>query len=347
MTTKPLDHYKKYGWAVSEKNLETLPPTAPKAANDLAKWLTLDGRKKALITWLGCVNPVDTRIHGTFWHIGAWTQRMAHSNPNQANIAACWPEDDDGNPIPARNAVEEVKKKYDSDMRSCWKVPKGSYLVGCDASGIQLRILAHYMKSEEYRDAILSGDSKLGTDIHSLNKRALGPVCHTRDDSKTFIYAWLLGAGIPKIASILKTNNANAKIAVDNFLKALPELNRLKSVDIKRDASKGFFTGLDGRKVKCNSEHLMLAGYLQNGESVIMKTAMVRWHRLLQKECINFKVVDFVHDEWQVEVIGSKEDAERAGEIMAEAIRWTGDKLNLFCPLDGEPKIGFNWKDTH
>lgn len=176
--TRDLEHYKRYGWKVNEDNLKTLPETAPEAAKDLAKWLTLEGRRSSLEEWLGCVSE-DGRIHGKFWHIGAWTHRMSHSSPNQANIPACWP---DG--LEPKSAVEEVKKKYDSELRALFKTDH--YLVGADAEGIQLRILAHYMKSEEYRDAILRGKKEDSTDIHNLNKRALGSICRTRDDAKTF-----------------------------------------------------------------------------------------------------------------------------------------------------------------
>jgi len=336
-TTRDLDHYKKYGWKCSEENLKTLPEDAPEAARDLAKWLTLEGRRSSLQEWLQCVQE-DGRIHGKFWHIGAWTHRMSHSSPNQANIPACWPKDKEGNPIEPKTAVEEVKYKYDDKLRALFKT--SHFLVGADASGIQLRILAHYMESEEYKEAILDGD------IHTLNQGALGALCRTRDVAKTFIYAWLLGAGIAKIASILGCTIAQAKEAEKNFLKALPGLRKLKKIIIPRDAARGFFSGLDGRKVPCNSEHLMLAGYLQNGESVIMKHATVLWTKTAKTKGLRFRLLDLVHDEWQVEC-PTKEEAEEVGKLMCQALRDVGEALGMFCPMDGEYRVGINWKETH
>lgn len=337
-----LEHFERYGWKVSEANLETLPPEAPKEAKMLAEWLTLEGRRSSLQEWLNCVKP-NGRIHGKFWNIGAWTQRMAHSSPNQANTVACWPEGET-----PKSPVEEVKAKYDSDMRALFKVPEGDYwLVGCDAEAIQLRILAHYMRSEEYVKAILKGDKDKGTDIHSVNMRALGSACRDRDTAKTFIYAWLLGAGTPKVASILNSTTAIAKVSEKNFLESLPELDSLKKVQVKRDAARGYFIGIDGRKVMCDSDHLMLAGYLQNAEAVIMKMATLVWYKRATLEGIDFKFVNFVHDEWQVEVHGSKEDAERMGQIMADALVTVGEDLDFFCPLAGSYVVGKNWKETH
>jgi DNA polymerase I len=337
-----LPNFQRYGWKCSEDNLQTLPKTAPEAAFDLVTWLTLEGRRSSLVEWLNNYDPLTGRIHGKFWNIGAWTGRMSHSSPNQANIPAIL----DKTP---ETAVEHVKDRYNAKMRECFRasvMPSECYLVGTDAEGIQLRILTHYMKSTAYRDAVVSGDSSLGTDIHSMNKKALGSICSSRDDAKTFIYAWLLGAGLAKIASILSCTIPQAKNAERNFLAALPDLKRVKEFIVPTDARKGFFIGLDGRRVKHNNEHKMLAGYLQNGEAVVMKRAATLWKQWAEAEGIQYKLVDFVHDEWQTEVY-SKRDAERIGELQSNAIEQTGKDLGLFCPLAGKYKVGKNWKETH
>lgn len=335
--------YERYGWMVNEKNLSTLPDTAPQAIKDLVRWQTLEGRRSSLEEYLGLVTE-DERIHGKFWHIGAWTHRMSHSNPNSANISSVW--DEGRTPT---NAVEEVKAKYDSRMRALFHAggEEDEWLVGTDASGIQLRVLTHYLKSPEYRDAILKGNSADGTDIHSVNRDALGLSHLVRDDAKTFIYAWLLGASIPKIREILNCSMAQAKTAETNFITRTHGLKALKEGEVKRDAMRGYFIGLDGRTVHCDSEHLMLAGYLQNGESVIMKMATLLWYKWAKERGINFRLVNFVHDEWQVIVKGRDTAAETLGRLQRQALEQVGRDLNLFCPLAGETNIGRNWKETH
>jgi len=332
-------HYKHYGWKCNEDNLKTLPTSAPEAAKSLAQWLTLEGRRSSLQEWVNCCGD-DGRIHGKFWHIGAWTQRMSHSSPNQANIPSVFV----GTPT---TPVEEIKARYDPHLRALFEADDDAYLVGCDADGIQLRILAHYMESSVYRDAILSGDKALGTDIHSTNQKALGSVCKTRDDAKTFIYAWVLGASVPKIASILGCSIPQASAAVNAFLDSLPELRRLKSIVIPTYVARGGFTGLDGRFVPCTSQHLMLAGMLQSAEATIMKHANVMWRQSLTKAGIKYKQVDFVHDEWQTVVYGSYAAAEAAGRLQAKSIELTSNKLGMFCPVSGSYVIGKNWKETH
>jgi DNA polymerase I len=333
-----LDHYERYGWTVDEENLSTLPASAPKAAKDLAKWLAMEGRRRNLTEWIGYVQD-DSRIHGKFWGIGAWTHRMAHSAPNQGNIASPF----HGDP---KTPVEEVKAKYDHQLRSMWQSTPGHLLVGTDLDAAQLRVLSCVMKSETWRDAIMKGDKKLGTDIHSVNMGALGSVCRDRDTSKTFIYAWLLGASIHKVVEIFSCSIKQASEANEKFLAAFPELKKLKELKIPADASRGYFIGLDGRKVMCDSKHLMLAGYLQNGEAVIAKHWTVKWRRKAKADGLWFKHVDFVHDEVQVEV-QTEEDALHLVKIQKEAMEEVNKDLELFCPMDIEYKIGKNWLESH
>lgn len=330
------EHFDFYGWTVGETNLQTLPEDATEGAKRLAEWLTLEGRRSSLEEWLGCVRE-DGRIHGKFWNIGAWTHRMSHSAPNQANIFSPF----HGEP---RNAVEQVKSDYDTSLRALWCTDK--ILVGTDADGIQLRLLAHYMESETYRDAILEGVKEDETDIHNLNRRALGLNHLNRDDAKTFIYAWLLGAGTAKVASILRTGARQARQAMDNFLESIPELGELKRRKIPSDARRGYFEGLDGRKVICDSEHLMLAGYLQNGEAVAMKMWIREWRKMAKEIGLWFRQVDFVHDEVQVEV-ETEEDAKTLIEVQQKAMEKVSEDLGLFCPLTVSGDVGKNWAETH
>lgn len=331
--------FARYGWTMSEANLNTLPDTAPVGAKRLAEWLTIEGRRSSLEEWLGHVG-ADSRIHGRFTHIGAWTGRMAHSAPNQANIPSAF----HGTP---KTAVEEVKARYDGDFRALWCTPEGSWLVGTDAEGIQLRVLAHLMQSEEYVHAIVSGKKEDETDIHNLNRKALGMSHITRDMAKTFIYAFLLGAGNAKIAQILKVNTREAGQAVDNFMESIQGLSELKKKIIPYVAKRGWFRGLDGRKVKVPSEHKALAGMLQNGESVIMKHSALQWTRQAKQQGFDFKLVTWPHDEWQTEVAGDYSTAERLGDLQRQSIVDTGLKFSMLCPLAGSTDIGRNWKDTH
>lgn len=252
---------------------------------------------------------------------------MSHTRPNMANI-------------PGHGSV------LGDEMRSLWMAEKDHVLVGVDADGIQLRILAHYMEDQSFIDALTKGRKEDGTDAHTLNWRALGSACASRDVAKTFIYAFLLGAGTGKISQILGCSNTEAAEAVHNFLAYYPGLRDLKDYRIPSDAARGYFVGLDGRLVACDSEHLMLAGYLQNGEAVVMKTANLIWRQKLEEEKIPYRQVNFVHDEWQVQ-FQSLTDATKGSNIIVSSIAEAGLQLSVKCPLAGNAIIGTNWLETH
>lgn len=342
--TERLEHFKTYGWKVNEVNLDTLPPESPSAARTLAKWLTLEGRRGDLEEWLSAYDTASQRIHGRFNGIGAWSHRMSHVAPNQGNIFSNFTLDMCKGPEPT--AVEEVKLRFNGLLRSLWKAEDGKWLVGTDAEGIQMRVLAHYIDDPVYTEAIVNGNKEDGTDVHSLNRAKLGQVCRSRADAKTFIYAWLLGAGVGKVAEILGCNQAQARAAMDNFINTTPGLSELKRDRIPADARRGYFIGLDGRKVICKYERLFITGYLQNGEAVVMKHANVLWRKWAEEEGIDYKQIDFVHDEWVCEC-PTYEEAVALGVLQVRAIETVGEELDLNCKLAGESKIGSTWLDVH
>lgn len=328
-----LEEYQLTGWTVSEENLATLPDSAPKEAKLLVRHILLTRRLTTLDEWKLHYNDRTQRIHGEVRAIGTWTHRAAHKNPNTGNIA-------------------RVSSDFGAEMRSLWRAGRGFRQIGCDAEGIQLRILAHYMDDAEFTQALVSGRSEDGTDVHTLNWRKLngnGNICKDRTTAKTFIYSYLLGAGVGKTAQIFSCSEAEAREARDRFQNSFPGLGRLKNELIPYDAQRGWFEGLDGRPVMCDSEHLMLAGYLQNGESIVMKHANWKWRDDLKRDKLQVYQMAYVHDEWQVRFPDKyPEDVQiHIGKTMADAITWAGIDLGVKCPLAGSFKIGNNWKDCH
>lgn len=326
--SEKLEEFRKYGWTLSEENLGTLPTDAPEAAKSLTRYIMLTRRLSTLEEWKGWYNDGSRSIHGSINSIGTWTHRASHKNPNTGNIA-------------------RVSSEFGSEMRSLWQAGPGHRQVGCDAEGIQLRILAHLMDDSEFTKALVSGRSEDGTDVHTLNWRILGDVCKDRTTAKTFIYSYLLGAGAGKTASIFGCSIQEATKARSKFVEAFPGLQRLREEIIPEDAKRGYFIGIDGRPVMCDNAHLMLAGYLQNGEAIIMKEANWQWRSRLLKEKIPFWQMGWVHDEWQTRTIDDEDVANYIGQIQAEEIKRAGETFDLKCELAGSYKIGYNWKDCH
>jgi DNA polymerase-1 len=291
-------------------------------AKMIAEYLMLQKRVAQIESWMEALGE-DNRVHGRVITNGAVTGRMSHHSPNMAQV-------------PNASSV------YGHECRECWTVEDGNVLVGCDASGLELRMLAHYMKDEDYVKAVVSGSSKDGTDIHTKNQKAAG--LQTRDQAKTFIYAFLYGAGPAKIGSIVGGGAKEGQKLIDAFLKATPALKSLRD-RVSKYAGKGYVPGLDGRKIWVRSEHAALNSLLQGAGAIVMKKALVLFNDKIKANKWPVKFVANVHDEFQFEC--HPDIAELAGKAAKQSIIDAGTYFKLRCPLDGEYKVGKSWKDTH
>jgi DNA polymerase I-like protein with 3'-5' exonuclease and polymerase domains len=291
-------------------------------AQVIAEYLMLNKRISQIESWMDAVGK-DGRVHGRVITNGAVTGRMTHSSPNMAQI-------------PNSSSI------YGPECRECWSVEDGNVLVGCDASGLELRMLAHYMKDEDYVRTVCEGSSKDGTDVHTVNQKAAG--LNSRDSAKTFIYAFLYGAGDSKIGSIIGgTAKEGAKLK-SKFLSQTPALAKLIE-RVGKAAAKGCVPGLDGRRIWVRSEHAALNSLLQGAGAIVMKKALVLFNDKIKVNKWPVKLVANVHDEFQFECPQSI--AEDAGKAARMSIIEAGVCYNLRCPLDGEYKIGRNWRETH
>lgn len=272
------------------------------------EYLTLSKRLGMLKSWLDAVN--GSRIHGYVNSCGAVTGRMTHSKPNMAQIPS------------------------ESTYRECFTVEEGNVLVGADASGLELRCLAHYMKDEGYIKELLDGD------VHSATQTAAQLA--TRADAKRFTYALLYGAGDAKLGAILGGTARDGKRARDSYLRNMPAFGRLVR-KVESLASEGSLPGIDGRRVWIRHQHAALNTLLQSCGAIVMKQALVIAYNKLCN--VPHKFVANVHDEFQVET--APEHADLVGRTLVQSIIEAGEQLNLRCPLDGEYKVGKTWAETH
>lgn len=312
-------------------------------AKRIAEFLLLNKRCSQLAegsqAWLKKISPLTHRIHGSVNTNGAVTGRMTHFNPNLAQVPAGY-------------------SPYGKECRELFTPPKGYKQVGCDASSLELCCLGHYLArwdEGEYSRAVTEGEKEDGTDAHTLTKKALG--IDSRDVAKTFMYAWLYGAGDEKLAKILSCSPAKAKKLKKQFLTNLPALGLLKKAIEEKVKAKGFLQAVDGRLLKIRSPHSALNTLLQSAGAIIMKVALVLYDEEMQKRgyrnsgfeygssSYDYEFMGNIHDETQQSV--RPELAEEAGKLFAESITKAGDVLNFRCPLSGESKIGDSWKDTH
>ena len=310
----------------------TLKESDIREAKLIAEYLLLQKRISQIDSWLEAVD-VDGRVHGRVITNGAVTGRMTHHSPNMAQVP---------------NSGSE----YGEECRALWTVEKGYKLVGIDASGLELRMLAHYMNDDAYTNEVVSGD------IHTANQKAAG--LENRNQAKTFIYAFLYGAGATKIGKITGGGATEGQKLIDRFLSNTPKLKILREKVSRIYQSSGTLPSLDGRRLQVRSDHAALNTLLQGAGAVVMKQALVLLDKKLKSAKIDYKFVANVHDEWQIEVEETR--AEEVGKMGVESIKEAGEvfeyddvdeKGNVYrrkgmrCPLTGEYNVGYNWKETH
>lgn len=299
---------------VDEKVLQGI--TDIPEAELIKEFLLLQKRIAQVESWVEAVAR-DGRVHGRVITNGAITGRMSHQSPNMAQVPA-------------------VYSPYGKECRELWVVPEGYKLVGVDASGLELRILSHYMNDKEYIDAIINGD------IHTTNQNLAG--LSTRDQAKTFIYAFIYGAGDEKLGTICGGSRNYGKEIKNRFLSRTPALaNFRKRVD--KATGKGWLRGIDGRKLRIRNRHSALNTLIQGGGAIVMKKALILLEEQVSKHKLKARPVANVHDEFQYEVLETH--AEDFGSLAVDSIINAGKELGIRCPLNGEYKYGNNWQETH
>lgn len=294
----------------------------------LSEYLLINKRLGQLFSgkqaWLNLFKD-DGKIHGSVNHMGCVTSRCTHNNPNMAQV-------------PAGSAP--FGKECRSLFRANTEKTKGYKLLGCDASGLELRCLAHYMAiydSGAYADVVLNGD------IHTANQQAAG--LETRNQAKTFIYGFLYGAGDEKIGKIIGRGSKEGKKIKEAFLKKTPALKKLREAVGKKAVESKVLKGLDGRLIPIRHEHAALNTLLQSAGAIICKTWYVFVAEEMKKQNIDGYIAAFIHDELQI--IVKETDVERLGKITKEAMKKVEQHFKFRCPLDSDFKVGDNWSETH
>jgi DNA polymerase I-like protein with 3'-5' exonuclease and polymerase domains len=256
----------------------------------------------------------DTRIHGNINAQGAATGRCTHSQPNIAQVSG------------------------DHRARELWISDPGDVVVGADLSGLELRMLAHFMAkydNGEYAKVLLTGD------IHTHNQHAAG--LSSRSLAKSFIYAYLYGAGDKKIAMVCDCSVTDARKLRERFQKEIPALAKVQDAVRFETVKTGKVRLPDGRQVPVRSEHAALNTLLQGSGAIVSKYWMVE----ASKEAMRHRAhqLAYIHDELQYSC--PKSCADDFGKAVTAAATKAGELLNLNIRIDAEYRVGNTWAETH
>lgn len=333
----------RYGWRPKD-----LTPTGKPMINEkilskmeypeaqlMLKFQLIEKRLEQVTAWLSHVAP-DGRIHGGVNTIGTVTLRCSHSNPNLGQVPA-------------------VRTRFGRQCRKLFGPGDlGEVQIGSDASGLELRCLANRLwewDGGEYANHLLNGD------IHTVNMEAGG--LKTRDQSKTAFYAFLYGSGDANLGRTIafhesltqKQKDSYGSMSMtaigkqyrDNMMRNLQALGKLQQYLTMRVQKYGYIESLHGAHIPIRSPHMALNTQLQCDGAVISKVAMILMAPKVK--ALGGGFMAHVHDEWQC--FGPRKNADKIGAAMVEGMRLAGEELGVKIPIDGEYKIGNNWRDCH
>jgi hypothetical protein len=312
-------------------------------------------RRNQIAGWIGNTRR-DHRIQAEANPQGTPTGRARHRIvANVPKVSVYENKEDKDDPKNGQKIWYPEKQNvfFGTEMRSLFSAGPDSniVLVGRDATGIELRCFAHYVNDKKYTNIILNED------IHSYHQEMAGLA--TRDMAKTFIYAFLYGAGDEKIGSIVMPDGTKAeKIAIGKELKAQfmaanPKLDKLVK-GVKKASRRGFLIGIDGRKLMMRvnkqgriAENKALNTLLQGADAQIMTYARVWLYDKVKehgwsKDCI--KVLDYHDEETYQSTVERSEDLK---EVMIQSVVEAGLHYNFNLPLAASAEIGKTWAEIH
>lgn len=273
--------------------------------------------------WLKQVTS-EGRIHHVC-QLATNTGRNAHSRPNLGQVSS------------------------DPRCRALFLPGPGFVQVGADASGLELRMLGHYLAffdGGRFADIVVNGD------IHQINADAVGV---TRKAVKSITYCFIYGGGDEKLGMttnpLLKGDKAKrlGKEIRRKFTEAIPGLQSLLSA-VAEKAKGDVLKGLDGRLIRLQGKkHAALNYLLQSAGAIVCKSWVVETHRCIANEDlilgVDYQPLGFIHDEQQLAVTPTHVPLIK--NILVNTMPIVGEDLGLKVPLAAEAQQGSSWADCH
>jgi DNA polymerase I len=329
----------RFGWKPKDYGTDGKPTLSEEVldkmkfpvAKHISEYLMIDKRLGMLSNgnsaWIKLYNEETKSIHGRVNTLGAGTSRCTHSRPNLAQIPA-------------------VRAPWGKECRELFEPPKGMKLYDVDLSGIELRMLAHYMTpwdNGKYGDIIINAD------IHQANADAAG--IDSRDTMKTLMYARLYGSGMQNLADVSGLPVKVIKEKMANLDKNIPALKSLTDAVKHTIKTKGYVTALDKRRIYCSSEHASLNYLLQSAGAIVAKMWMnfsvEEMSKLGYELGKDYYQVAFIHDQYDWVYDPKQITHEVLYKASQDALDRVQEDLKIRMKLDCAACSGDNFSEVH
>ncbi len=277
------------------------------------------------------VNPETGRIHTSFNQTVAATGRLSSSDPNLQNIP--------------------IRTELGREIRKGFVAEDGHLFFGADYSQIELRILAHFSGDEAFVRAF-----REGIDVHRQTAAVIFEVpldevtSEMRSRAKTINFATLYGQGDFSLARQLGVSREEARGFIEEYFRRFSGVRAFldQQVDLARE--QGYVETLSGRRryipemtaknwnVRQFGERVAQNTPIQGTAADLIKMAMIRIQKLLERRFPSSRLLLQVHDELLLEV--PEEEVEEVGKMVVEEMEGA---MELNVPLAVDSGVGASW----
>lgn len=278
------------------------------------------------------INPRTGRVHASFNQTVTATGRLSSSDPNLQNIP--------------------IRTELGRKIRAAFVPQQEGYrLLSADYSQIELRLLAHFSGDPALRQAFAED-----RDIHSFVASQIYGVpleevtYEMRAKSKGVNFGIIYGQGPYGLARGIGISQAEAKRFIEEYFERYHSIRAFMDSQIKRAASFGYaetilhrrrkITGLNSRNfnVRSQAERLAINTVIQGSAADLIKVAMIRIQRRIEREGLPIRMILQIHDELVFELPGS--EAEKHAPWITQEM---STAIQLDVPLKVDVAIGASW----
>ena len=277
----------------------------------------------------------DNRVHTNFSQTTAATGRLASVNPNLQNIP--------------------IRTLRGQQIRGAFVSAEGKKIISADYSQIELRLIAEISGEDNMIKAFQDGEDIHASTAAKLFDIPLEEVSKTqRGQAKTVNFGILYGQGAFALAEQTGLSRSEAKQMIEAYYETYPKLKEYMAEQVKRARDIGYVETILGRKrhlkdinsgnfvVRAHAERNAVNAPIQGSAADVVKMAMIKIQKELEKEKLQTKMLLQVHDELVFE--SPIDDVDVATNIIKTEME---NAIETQVPLLVEVGVGNNWLEAH
>ncbi|WP_344827195.1 DNA polymerase I [Chryseobacterium ginsenosidimutans] len=277
----------------------------------------------------------DNRVHTNFSQTTAATGRLASVNPNLQNIP--------------------IRTLRGQQIRGAFVSAEGKKIISADYSQIELRLIAEISGEDNMIKAFQDGEDIHASTAAKLFKIPLEEVSKTqRGQAKTVNFGILYGQGAFALAEQTGLSRSEAKQMIEAYYDTYPKLKLYMAEQVNRAREIGYVETILGRKrhlkdinsgnfvVRAHAERNAVNAPIQGSAADVVKMAMIKIQKELEKEKLQTKMLLQVHDELVFEA--PIDEVELATNIIKMEME---SAIETQVPLLVEVGVGNNWLEAH